>query len=59
MKKMKCIDCDETFEADTSEAMMKLMMPHYMSGHKDIMESGTKEGKAIWMKKFSEAWDAA
>ena len=59
MKEMKCIDCDEKFSTETKDEMMQKMMPHYKSDHKDIMESGTKEGKEEWMKKFGEAWDKA
>jgi len=59
MKKMKCLDCDKTFEAETPEEMMKTMMPHYMEDHKDIMEKGTEETKKVWMKKFHEEWEKA
>ena len=57
MKKFKCIDCDETFEGETPDETMKLMMPHYMSEHKEIMDAGTEESKKIWMEKFYKAWE--
>jgi len=59
MKEMKCPDCEKTFEAETSDEMMKAMMPHYMSDHKEIMEAGTEESKEAWMKKFHEDWKEA
>ena len=52
MKEMKCLDCEKTFRANSPEEMMKTMMPHYMSDHKDIMDKGTEETKGEWMKKF-------
>ena len=59
MKEMKCLDCDNTFKANSSDEMMKVMMPHYMSDHKDIMESGTEEKKKVWMEKFHKDWEEA
>jgi hypothetical protein len=59
MKEMKCLDCDEMFEAETPEEMMEKMMPHYMSEHKEIMDKGTEESKAEWMKKFHKDWEVA
>jgi len=59
MKEIKCLDCNETFKGNSPEEVMKAMMPHYMSDHKDVMANGTEESKAVWMKKFSEDWEAA
>ena len=59
MKKLKCYDCDEMFEAETADDMLNKMHPHYMSDHQDVMKDGTDESKAAWMKKFHEDWDAA
>ena len=59
MKKMKCLDCEKTFKANSSDEMMKVMMPHYMSDHKEIMAKGTKETKKVWMEKFHEDWKEA
>ena len=42
---MKCLDCEKTFKAETSDEMLKIMHPHYMSDHKDITEKGTEEDK--------------
>jgi len=58
MKKLKCLDCEEVFEAETSEAMLKTMMPHYMEKHKEIMAAGTDESKKVWMEKFNKDWEA-
>ena len=58
MKQMKCIDCHEgNFKAETSEEMMKAMMPHYMEKHKEMMAGNSKESKEEWMKRFNEEWD--
>ena len=59
MKEMKCLDCEKTFRAENPDEMMKTMMPHYMSDHKDIMAKGTEETKGEWMKKFHEDWEVA
>jgi hypothetical protein len=59
MKKMKCLDCEDTFEAESEDEMMQKMHPHYMEKHKDIMEAGTEEKKEVWMKKFHEEWEKA
>ena len=59
MKEMKCLDCDNTFKANSSDEMMKVMMPHYMSDHKDLMASGTEEKKKVWMEKFNKNWEEA
>jgi len=59
MKELKCLDCEKTFKTNSSEEMMKTMMPHYMSDHKDIMAKGTEESKKVWMKKFNEDWESA
>jgi len=59
MKEMKCLDCDETFKAESSEEMMKAMMPHYMSDHKELMAKGTEEDKKVWMGKFNKNWEEA
>lgn len=58
MKEMKCLDCEERFKAESSEEMMKTMMPHYMSDHKEIMAAGTDEKKKAWMEKFNKDWEA-
>ena len=59
MKEMKCLDCDEKFSAETPDAMMQAMMPHYMEKHKEMMEGQNDETKEDWMKRFHELWEAA
>jgi len=59
MKKLKCLDCEEVFEAESSEEMMKKMQPHYMEKHKDIMDKGNDESKKVWMEKFNKNWEEA
>ncbi len=63
MKQLKCPDCDagvETMYAGgTAEDVMKVMMPHYMEAHKDVMESATPEKHQAWMASFTTDFDAA
>tara|TARA_Y100000310_G_C20327017_1_gene643471 strand:- start:423 stop:611 length:189 start_codon:yes stop_codon:yes gene_type:complete len=57
MKKMKCLDCSEEFEAETPDEMLKTMLPHYMEKHQEIMKTNTDESKADWMKRFHKEWE--
>ena len=59
MKIITCIDCEEKFTGNTQEEVMKAMMPHYGSAHKDIMERGTEEGKREWFLEFNKRWEEA
>jgi hypothetical protein len=59
MKEMKCLDCEKTFRAETPDEMMKVMHPHYMEDHKDIVENGNEESRKVWMEKFNKEWEAA
>ena len=59
MKEMKCLDCEKTFKAETSDEMIKTMMPHYAEDHAEMIKEGTEEKRAIWMKKFQEEWEKA
>jgi len=59
MKEMKCLDCEETFKAETSKEMLAEMHPHYMSDHADIMKDGTEEKMKDWMEKFNKDWESA
>jgi len=57
MKTITCIDCEEQFSGETQEELMKAMMPHYGSVHKDLMERGTEEGKKEWFAEFNrDGW---
>ena len=58
MKKIKCYDCEEIFEADTSEEVLEKMYPHYMQEHREIIEGASEEEKTAWMKKFNADWEA-
>ena len=55
---MKCLDCDKTFKAENPDEMLSVLMPHYMSDHKDVMDAGTEESKKVWMEKFNNEWEA-
>jgi uncharacterized protein with PIN domain len=59
MKKIKCLDCEKVFEAETEEEAMQKMHPHYMEDHKDVMAEGTEEKKKAWMEKFYKNWEEA
>ena len=60
MKQMKCLDCDKTFQAETSDEMLQTMMPHYMSDHKEMMEKGgSDEEKKAWFARFHKEWEKA
>lgn len=59
MKELKCLDCEKMFKAGNPKEMMKVMMPHYMSDHQDIMKNGNEESKAAWMKKFNKDLEEA
>ena len=59
MKKMQCIDCDEWFEAETKEAMMQVMHPHYMEKHQDVMAAANEEKKKAWFEEFNKRWEEA
>jgi len=59
MKTMSCIDCGEgNFEAETPEAMMQIMMPHYKEFHAEMMAGQSKESHEDWMKRFHAAWES-
>ena len=59
MKKLKCLDCEKTFKAQTSKDMLNQMHPHYMSEHQEIIKDGTDEKKKAWMEKFNKDWENA
>ncbi len=55
MKTLKCDLCDTTKEAETFEAWMEAMMPHYMEAHADFMkEHGEKSEEE--QKKLHDKW---
>ena len=59
MKELKCLDCEKTFKAETSNEMIQTMMPHYVSDHAEMMKSGTEEDKKLWFEKFNKEWEEA
>lgn len=59
MKALSCPDCDKMYEAETPEALLEAMHPHYMEDHKDIIASASPEKKEAWMKQFYADWEAA
>ena len=59
MKRLKCLDCEEVFEAESSEEMLNKMQPHYMAEHKDIMAGADKNKQQAWFEKFNKNWEEA
>lgn len=59
MKKFKCYDCGEIFEAETSKEMLDTLYPHYMKEHKEIITGANEEEKKAWMEKFNKDWNKA
>ena len=61
MKTLKCDLCDHEETADTFEAWMAALMPHYKSAHADVMadSSKTKEDGMRWMVENKARFDAA
>ena len=44
MKKFKCYDCEEEFEAETRDEILNVLYEHYMKEHKEII-TGASEAK--------------
>jgi len=59
MKKIKCYDCEDVFEAETSQEMLDLLYAHYMKEHKGIITGVNEEQKKEWMEKFNKDWSGA
>ena len=59
MKKIKCLDCDKEFVAETSEEALNQMHPHYMEEHKEEMSGGTEEKRKAWFEDFNKSWESA
>ena len=60
MPTMACIDCgDVVFEADTWQAMLVKMMPHYLEAHHDVIAGETELPREEWMGRFMVAYRAA
>ncbi len=56
MKKFKCYDCDEQFQAETREEVLDLLYGHYMKDHKEIITGASEDEKKDWMKRFEKDW---
>jgi len=59
MKKLTCYDCEENFEAETSEEMLNLLYPHYMEKHHEVITGNSEEEKKAWMDRFNADWEKA
>lgn len=59
MKKMKCYDCEEVFQADAKDQILMSLYNHYMKEHKAIITGGSEEEKKAWMENFEKDWVAA
>ena len=56
---MKCYDCEEVFENESSKGILEQMYPHYMKEHAEIITNASEEEKSAWMEKFNADFDAA
>jgi len=56
MKKIKCYDCEEVFEAETREEILQTLYTHYMKEHTDTISKAGQEEKKAWMEKFEKDW---
>ena len=54
MKTLTCDLCDHEESAETFEAWMEALKPHYMEAHADVMKS--HEGSPEEMKAKMQAW---
>lgn len=52
-------DCAYSVAADSPEAAMEALKPHYMEAHRDIMEQGNDVSRKQWYADFEAAWKAA
>ncbi|MEK7639386.1 MAG: hypothetical protein AAB388_04470 [Patescibacteria group bacterium] len=66
MKTLKCDLCEATVAGETFEAWMKVLMPHYMQAHTDVMKGkaglSDEEKKAEqqkWMVENKARFDAS
>ncbi len=59
MKKITCYDCDQSFEAQTREDILKTLYDHYMTAHKETITGASEDEKKAWMEKFDKDWEAA
>lgn len=61
MKTLKCDLCEVTAQSETFEAWMKVLMPHYMQAHADVMNNSKngKEEQQKWMAENKARFDVA
>jgi hypothetical protein len=61
MKTLTCDLCDYKASAETFEAWMQALMPHYKEAHADVMSdaSKSKEDGKQWMVENRAHFDAA
>ncbi len=61
MKSLKCDMCDHEESAETFDAWMEALKPHYMQAHSEVMtdSSKTQEDMQNWMAENKARFDAA
>ncbi len=59
MKKVKCYDCENVFESETSGDILNQLYAHYMKEHPEIIPNATDDEKKAWMEKFNKDWEMA
>ena len=61
MKTLKCDLCDVTAQGETFEEWIKVLHPHYMQAHPEVMNNPnhTKEDMEKWMVENKARFNAA
>lgn len=59
MKKYKCHECNQEFQAETREEILNILYDHYMKDHKEVITKATEEEKKAWMERFEKGWSEA
>jgi hypothetical protein len=61
MKTLKCDLCGVTAQGETFEQWMRVLQPHYMQAHPEVMKESdhSKEDALKWMVENKARFDAA
>ena len=59
MKTLNCDLCDHKAQGETFEEWMKVLRPHYMEAHADVVKDGNEENRAKWMTENKARFDTA
>ena len=57
MVKMACMDCGAfVVEAESLQAMLVAMMPHYFEAHHEVISAHATAAGSTWMVRFTNAY---